>query len=65
MASFQATPTAIFCGTSPAPFGTILLSVRDFTGSGPSTIKATGASDYVILGQGDKLAKQIGCPKGI
>jgi Ca2+-binding RTX toxin-like protein len=37
---------------------------RDFSGPSHSTVKGTSASDYVVLGSGDKLAQLKGAPKG-
>ena len=40
------------------------LRFRDFSGSSRDIVKGTSASDYVVLGSGDKLAKLTGAPKG-
>jgi Ca2+-binding RTX toxin-like protein len=40
------------------------LQFRDFSDPSQSIVKGTSASDYVVLGSGDKLAKLTGAPKG-
>jgi Ca2+-binding RTX toxin-like protein len=37
---------------------------QDYSDPSKVTIKGTSASDYVVLGSGDKLAKLTGAPKG-